>query len=185
MVLGVQHGAHPVLGGETSPLSQCLTLITSQFGDATGQWGLGAGVISQVGTRAPLGTLVAFGGTERPQHMSLSTRMPSGTAGKPFWGVTVISGGPRPQFPVSWEASKGSEAVELHRSLALRCEWPQASPAGQQSLCPHAHLSTPDFLGGGNRAEPWKGVQQRGVGDLLSFLTAPGQTHGIPCSWRV
>lgn len=72
----------PVLRGETEPLSQFLTLSTSQFGDATRSWGLGAGGTPQVKSTAPLGTLVAFGGTERPHHISL---------GNPF-GITVIPG---------------------------------------------------------------------------------------------
>lgn len=94
---------------------------------------------------APLGTLVVFGDTDNLQHMSL---------GNSFGGNCDFRGS-RPQFPVSWEASKGSESVELHWSLALRWEWPQPSPGGQQSLCSHTQSGLPGRWG-------WSRVLGRG-----------------------
>lgn len=93
--------------------------------------------------------------------------------GNPF-GVAVISGAPDPNFQCPGRHQRALSV--LRWSLALRWEWPQPSPAGQQSLCPHTH---PKLLGGEHGAEPWKGVSKGVLETPRPSSLSQGKPAGI------
>lgn len=109
---------------------------------------MGAGGTSQEGLRAPLGALVA-------------PKCHQGLQGNPF-GVNCDFRGSQPPISVSWQAPKGSEAVGW--------QWPSPALQGSRAF-PHSHLPILDFVRW-EWSRAWKGTQQRGIGDLLSFPRA-------------